>query len=121
MNSLDNSLLRQLNHTNCLVLVLMFVVSLFWRSTAVSLGVLAGGLLVILNFGWMGHSLLKVMNAPHTGSVRGFKRNYFFRLLVVAAALYLLLAPGLVHPLALVAGLSVVVVSLLLTAMKRLY
>jgi hypothetical protein len=121
MSSVDDQLLKRLSLTNWRVLAVMLVASLFWRSMPVSLGVLAGGLLVILNYGWMAHSLLKVMRAPHSGSARGFKRNYFFRLLVVGAALYLLLARGLVHPLALVVGLSVVVVSLLITTMKRLY
>jgi len=121
MSSIDDQLLKRLHLTNWWVLAVMLALSLFWQSARVSLGVLAGGLLVILNFGWMGHSLLKVMSVPHTGSARGFKRNYFFRLLVVGAALYLLLERGAVDPLALVIGLSVVVVSLILTTFKRLY
>lgn len=121
MSSIDDQLLKQLSRTNWWVLAFMLVMSLFWQSARVSLGILAGGLLVVLNFGWMGHSLLKVMNAPHTGSARGFKRNYFFRLLVVGSALYLLLERDAVQPLALVVGLSVVVINLILTTLKRLY
>jgi hypothetical protein len=99
----------------------MVLISLFWQSMSVTLGVVAGGLVVILNFGWMGRSLLKVISSPEAYSPRGFKRNYFFRLLVVGCAIYLLLIRGEVQPLALVVGLSVVVVSLLLTTLKRLY
>ena len=121
MTSRDDQLLKEIGRLNWFVLILMVLASLFWQSTAVTFGVVAGGLVVILNFGWMGHSLLKVISSPQAYSPRGFKRNYFFRLLVVGGAIYLLLIRGEVHPLALVVGLSVVVVSLLLTTLKRLY
>jgi len=117
----DDQLLKNVGRLNWIVLIVMVLASLFWQSRAVTLGVVAGGLLVILNFGWMGHSLLKVINSPQAYSPRGFKRNYFFRLLVVGGAISLLLIRGEVHPLALVVGLSAVVVSLLLTTLKRLY
>ncbi len=121
MTSHDDQLLKSFGRTNWVVLSIMLLGSLFWQSRAVTLGVLAGGLLVILNFGWMGRSLLKVINTPQAFSPAGFKRNYFFRLIVVGSAIYLLLVRGGVHPLALVTGLSVVVVSLLLITLKRLY
>ncbi len=121
MTSHDDQLLKQIGRLNWLVLFLMVLASLFWQSTAVTLGVVAGGLLVILNFGWLGHSLLKVISSPQAYSPRGFKRNYFFRLLVVGGTVSLLLIRGEVHPVALVVGLSVVVVSLLVTTLKRLY
>jgi len=117
----DDQLLSDIGRLNWFVLVLMVLASLFWQSTSVTLGVVAGGLLVILNFGWMGRSLLKVISSPEAYSPRGFKRNYFFRLLVVGSAIFLLLVRGEVHPLALVVGLSVVVISLLLITLKRLY
>lgn len=121
MDSPDEQLLRSFGRTNWLVLAVMVSGSLFWQSRSVTLGVLAGGLLVILNFGWMGRSLLKVISSPQEFSPGGFKRNYFFRLIVVGSAIYLLLVRGGVHPLALVVGLSVVVVSLFLITVKRLY
>lgn len=106
---------------NWYVLMLMLLVSLFWQAMSVTLGILAGGLLVILNFGWMGRSLSRVISSPQQYSAGGFKRNYFLRLLVVCCAIYLFLVRYNVHPLALVVGLSVVVVSLLLTTVKRFY
>ncbi len=121
MTSRDDQLLKEIGRLNWVVLVLMVLGSLFWQSKPVTFGVAAGGLLVIFNFGWLGRSLLKVIGSPQTFSPQGFKRNYFFRLLVVGSAIYLLLVRGGVHPLALVTGLSVVVVSLLLTTVKRFY
>ena len=121
MTSRDDQLLKEVGRLNWYVLLFMALASLYWQSVPVTLGVIAGGLLVILNFAWMGRSLLKVISSPQVYSPRGFKRNYFFRLLVVGGAIFLLLIRGEVHPLALVVGLSVVVVSLLLTTLKRLY
>ncbi len=121
MTNPDDRLLGEIGRLNWVVLGLMVLVSLFWQSRAVTLGVASGGLLVIFNFGWLGRSLFKVISSPQTFSPQGFKRNYFFRLLVVGSAIYLLLVRGDVQPLALVAGLSVVVVSLLLTTIKRFY
>ncbi|WP_020674549.1 ATP synthase subunit I [Geopsychrobacter electrodiphilus] len=121
MTNRDDQLLKDIGRLNWFVLVFMVLVSLFWRSAPVTLGVVAGGLLVILNFGWMGRSLMKVISSPQAYSPRGFKRNYFFRLLFVGSTIFLLLVRGGVDPLALVFGLSVVVISLLLTTLKRLY
>jgi hypothetical protein len=117
----DDRLLQDVARLNWIVLLAMVLISILWQSVSVTLGVIAGGLLVILNFGWMGHSLLKVISSPQAYSPKGFKRNYFFRLILVGSAIFLLLVRGEVNPLALVFGLSVVVVSLLLTTLKRLY
>ncbi len=121
MTSQDDQLLQEISRMNWYVLAGMILISLFWHSVPVTLGVTAGGLLVILNFGWMGRSLIRVIGSPQAYSPGGFKRNYFFRLLVISGAIYLLLVRGGIHPLALVVGLSVVVVSLLLMTVKRFY
>jgi ATP synthase I chain len=117
----DDRLLQQIGRSNWWLLLLLLLISLFWQSRSVTLGIAAGGLLVILNFNWMGRSLLRVMGAPEAYSPKGFQRNYLFRLVVVACAIYLLLVRGEVHPLALLVGLSVVVLSLLFATIRRLY
>ncbi len=117
----DDRLLEQLALRNWLVLLVLVLVSLLWRSADITLGVLAGGVLVIINYRWLGRSLLKVLSNPQRGADKGFRLNYFFRLLFIAGAIYLLLMRGGVHPLALIAGLSVVVINLLITTLMRLY
>ena len=121
MTDKDNQLLAEMAMRNWLILLVLMLGSLFWRSLPVSLGVLAGGVLVIINYRWLGRSLLKLLSDPHRGAEKGFKRNYLFRLAFVASAIYLLLVRGGVHPLALAVGLSVVVINLLITTLKRLY
>ncbi len=121
MNPQDDQLLAVMARRNWMILILLVLGSLFWQSLAVTMGVLAGGVLVIINYRWMGRSLLKVLGAQHASAEKGFKRNYLFRLVFIASSIYLLLVRGEVNPLALVVGLSVVVINLIVTTAKRLY
>ncbi|WP_321367065.1 ATP synthase subunit I [uncultured Desulfuromusa sp.] len=117
----DDQLLAEMAGRNWIILIVLVLLSLFWQSYAVTLGVLAGGVLVIINYRWLGRSLFKVLGDPQPAAEKGFKRNYLFRLLFIASSIYLLLVRGEVHPLALVVGLSVVVINLMITTVKRLY
>lgn len=121
MTTSDDQLLETLARQNWIILTVLVLLSLFWQSLSVTMGVLAGGVLVIINYRWLGRSLVKVLSNPERGAEKGFKRNYLFRLACVAGAIYLLLVRGGVHPLALAAGLSVVVINLLITTVRRLY
>lgn len=117
----DDLLLLQMARRNWIILIILVLLSLFWQSLPVTMGVLAGGVLVIINYRWLGRSLFKVLGDPQLAAEKGFKRNYLFRLLFIACSIYLLLVRGGVHPLALVVGLSVVVINLMVTTAKRLY
>ncbi len=117
----DDQLLAEMALRNWFILIVLVLLSLFWQSFPVTMGVLAGGVLVIINYRWLGHSLLKVLGDPQLASEKGFKRNYLFRLVFIVSSIYLLLVRGGVHPLALVVGLSVVVINLIITTVKRLY
>ncbi|MBN1957025.1 MAG: ATP synthase subunit I [Desulfuromonadales bacterium] len=121
MTEQDDRLLVEMAVRNWIILIVLVVCSLFWRSLPVTMGVLAGGVLVIINYRWLSRSLFKVLGNPNTATEKGFKRSYLFRLLFIACAIYLLLVRGGVHPLALVVGLSVVVINLMITTVKRLY
>ncbi len=117
----DDRLLVELAQRNWIILVVLVLISLLWQSLPITMGVLAGGVLVIINYRWLGRSLFKVLGNPVPGAEKGFKRNYMFRLVFIASSIYLLLVRGEVHPLALAVGLSVVVINLLVTIAKRLY
>ena len=116
----DDRLLQDLSRRNWIILAVLVLTSLFWRSLEVTQGILAGGLLAIVAYRWLQNSLLKVIRAPHQGAATGFKFAYFLRLGFVAIALYLLIAVAKLHPIALAVGLSVVVVNILWTTFRRL-
>lgn len=116
----DEALPGQLARRNWIVLAILLVASLFWRSSAVTLGVLCGGGVALLSFHWMQFSLIRMFMRLDAGSTRQYKSSFLLRLFTVSALLYLLVVVVRVNPLALAAGLSVVVVSLIWTALERL-
>jgi hypothetical protein len=65
-------------------------------------------------------SLLQVLSPTDSGSARGFQARYLLRLTALAMIIFLLLTRVDVHPLGLVAGLSVVIINLLWTTLFRL-
>ena len=105
---------------NWIILGLLVVLSLLWRSVAVTQGVLAGGLLAIIAYGWLYRSLVKTLANPHQRAARGFQMTYIIRLAALGAAIFLLIAKGGVNPIALSAGLSVVVLNIMWTTVRRL-
>lgn len=121
MTDHDDRLLAEMALRNWIILLALVLLSLFWQSLPVTMGVLSGGVLVIINYRWLGRSLFKVISNPQQGAEKGFKRNYLFRLVFIASSIYLLLVRGGVHPIALAVGLSVVVINIAITTAKRLY
>ncbi len=117
----DDQLLGIMARRNWYILAILTLASLLWRSVAVTQGVLAGGLLAILAYGWLHRSLLKALAQPDRRAAKSFQVTYFVRLAAVAAIIFLLIAKGGVHPIALSAGLSVVVVNILWTTVRRMF
>jgi len=116
----DGEEIGQLVRRNWIVLALFLLVSLVWQSTAVTFGVLCGGAVALFSFHWLQFSLIRMFIQLDTGATRQYKSSYLLRLFSVTAVLYLLVVVVRVNLLALAAGLSVVVVSLIWTAIERL-
>jgi hypothetical protein len=117
----DEQLLGAIARRNWVVLSGLVLLSLLWRSAPVTLGVLSGGLVAIGGYLWLQHSLQRVLAEPSRYSARSFKISYFVRLGSLAAVLLLLITIAGVNPVGLAVGLSVVVVNILWTTLKRLY
>lgn len=115
----DDQLLAILARRNWIILAILVLGSLVWRSLTVTKGVMAGGLLAIIAYGWLYRSLTKALAAPDWRAARGFKLSFFMRLSALALAVFLLIAKGGVNPLALAAGLSVVIINILWTTLQR--
>lgn len=108
--------------SNWLILVLATIISLFTTSREFYLGVISGGLIVAVNF----HLLKKTIKnniCPEKVAVKGGSLmgnvlvKYYVRFVVSGVLIFLLLSNNLVHPLGLLAGLSVVVASIFLATM----
>jgi hypothetical protein len=116
----DEHLLGEIARRNWLVLAILVLLSLAWRSPAVSAGVLAGGLVAIGAYHWLHRTLRKLLATPGQTGAGSYNFGYLIRLGTLATVLLLLIAVVRVNPVALAAGLSTVVLNLLWTAIKRL-
>lgn len=117
MTPQDDGLLHEIARRNWSILGLLIVLSLFWWSWPVTFGVGAGGLLAIFGHHWRERSLRKMLEA---GSPRGFQFGFVMRLAFVGSAIYLLIVKAQVAPLALAAGLSIVLLNIYWTTFRRL-
>ena len=113
------SLLRGINRRNWVILALLCLASLAWMSAAISLGVLGGGLLAIVGHYWRYRSLLAILGSTPEGAARRFQLGYIVRLGTLALSLFALIAIIKVDPVALIIGLSVVVINILFTTWQR--
>jgi hypothetical protein len=111
---------RKIETVNWIILAVVFILSLIFASFKFSLGILLGGFICIVNFYWMQRSLRGIFEKP-TGNPRGaiiFK--YFIRLVISAVILYFLISTDTVNVIGLIIGLSVVMISIVLTVVITL-
>ena len=114
---------------NWLLLVIVAMVTVMTTSTAFYLGVVAGGLIVAVNFHLLKRTIEKdirpemVMEKGRSLTGRVLIK-YYIRFVVSAVLIFLLISNHIVHPLGLLTGLSVVVASVFLVTVlvvTRLY
>lgn len=120
MSDRDDDLLVRLTRRNWITLAVFVACSTFWPDHHVVLGVLGGGLVAVVGYHWLQHALKKALAEPDTYSARRFQFGYPIRLGALAAALIVLIVVVKVNPIALIAGLSVVIVNVFLIAVQRM-
>ncbi len=120
MPEADDLLPAKICRRNWLLWAGLTVASLLWRSQAVFFGVAAGGLVSIGGFYWLRWSLAKLLAGAGEQKARGYQFTVLLRLLVLAAALFLLIGPARLSPPALAVGLSVVVLNIMGLALERI-
>ena len=77
-------------------------------------------LLVTVNFHLLARTLRQALTPPRLASHNLVLAKYYLRFLVSGFVIFLLIAGRVVHPVGLVIGLSVVVMSILLATMREL-
>ncbi|MCF8075941.1 MAG: ATP synthase subunit I [Desulfotignum sp.] len=114
---------------NWLLLILVAMVSVMITGTSFYLGVVAGGLIVAINFHLLKRTIQKdirpekVMEKGRSLTGRVLIK-YYIRFVVSGMLIFLLISNHVVHPLGLLTGLSVVVASVFLVTVlvvTRLY
>ena len=111
----------QLGRRNWIILALLLIGSLPFRNPAMSLGVLAGGLIAIGGFFWLRRSLIRLLDQPAGGARVRYQFGYIVRLAVLALVTVVMVAIVKIHIIGLIIGLSVVIINLFWLTLQRAF
>jgi chromate transport protein ChrA len=124
VNNIEKDLTqKRIEITNWIILAVLFISSLIFAPWKFALGILLGGFISIINFYWLGRNLQSVFkNLGDKGNVRGpVMVKYYIRLAITAVALYFLITGDTVNVAGLLVGLSVVVISIIITVISTAF
>lgn len=107
------------SRSNWLLLIVASAIGFSKFSLQVGLGIAAGGLIVTINFHLLAKTLKKAFTPPHIASVGGVIIKYYIRFIITAILIYVLMISQHVDPMGLIAGLSVVVASMMLATLNE--
>jgi hypothetical protein len=112
--SIQERLLKFVVRANWTLLLLASVVSNLVASQEITLGVVAGGLIVTINFHLLHRTLKRSLTPPHLASQNSVLVKYYIRFIISGVIIFFLIFGGIVDPRGLFIGLSVVVASITL-------
>jgi hypothetical protein len=119
---------RHLKIANWVVLAVLVVAGFLWRGGEFALGVLAGGLVVVINFHLLHQALRSTLERAGQGDVDAkararafFTARQLLRFSALLAIIYLLIRHGWVDIFGLLLGLSTVVLTLILAAINEVF
>lgn len=107
-------------YANWLLLVAAGIIAFSSFSIHMGLGVVAGGLIVTINFHLLAKTLKKALTPPAITSIKGVLAKYYIRFTITAIIIYLLMQTHQVDPVGLIVGLSIVVASMMFATLNEL-
>ena len=118
----DSKLLRRIEWYGWALTALLTVAALVARSPLVASGCVVGGALSMLHFRWLAMFLTAVVD-PHKRPYSRIKKialgAYIAKYLLIIGVVYLLFRYGVVEPLGLLGGLSVIFVAICVAGIYR--
>ena len=104
---------RELSKRNWIILLVLSAISTLFMSYSLTLGIILGGFVVILNFDVLQRTIRRAFPANGTAGAKPLLVvKTYFRLLALGVVIYLLIRSGSVDPIGLAIGLSTVVFSI---------
>jgi hypothetical protein len=114
---IQQRLLTFILRSNWILLALAAAVGHFTAPSDVTLGIVAGGLIVSVNFHLLYRTLKKSLTPPHLASPNIVLVKYYIRFILSGLIILFLIAGDYVNPLGMFVGLSVVVASITLATL----
>jgi len=100
-----------------LVLVVFIISAGLLAGGRLALGLLAGGGLAIINLYWLGLTIKRGITLPVTRAKRFVAMRYYIRFILTVIVISLLVTRGMVEPIPLIAGFTVVLSNTFLMAL----
>jgi hypothetical protein len=114
MTTINEETLSSVITKRSLVLLAALTIAAFgFFSVDVALGILAGGVIAIANFLWMGNTLQRILGFLPDNPVRYSLFRFLARMTVLGLVLYLALTSGWFSTIGLVIGLSIIVANII--------
>jgi ATP synthase I chain len=110
----DENLIETVIKKGILLLALISAISYFLLPQPVTLGFFAGGLISLVNFIWQRRTIGQILNLGIKSPVLYATLRYITRLAAVGISAFLLIISGKVSIIALIAGLSLVVLLIII-------
>ena len=112
---------RDLRRRNWIILLVLAAGSGCFGKVDVTLGIIAGGLAVILNFAVLQHTIRQAFSSESAGKRKkaSLLIKSYLRLLLLGITIYVLITRGVVDPIGLTVGLSTVVFSIVTFGIHR--
>ncbi|MGM0454103.1 MAG: ATP synthase subunit I [Thermodesulfobacteriota bacterium] len=112
-------LLKFIMWTNWILFAAASTAGIIIASPETASGIIAGGLIAVMNFQMLYRTLKGALTPPHLASPNAVLVKYYIRFIISGVILFLLIAAEVVHPLGLFIGLSVVVASIILGTIRE--
>lgn len=110
-------LLYRILARSILVLVVFIISAGLLAGGRLALGLLAGGGLAIINLYWLGLTIKRGITLPVTRAKRFVAMRYYIRFILTVIVISLLVTTGIVEPIPLIAGFTVVLSNTFLMAL----
>ena len=107
------SKLTSIERYNIIILLILTLGSLVYKSLAITLGVFLGGVIIVINF-WLIHRIIERGLLGQSKSTPIFALSYFVKFAVLATVIFVLITSQIINTLGLVVGLSTVFMSVVL-------
>lgn len=101
------------------LLAVLAIAGLVLFSAKVALGILAGGIIAIVNFLWMRNVLQRILGLLPVNAQRYALMRYIARMTVTGCALYFVLTSGWFSLAGALVGLSIIVVNIFALSLYR--
>jgi hypothetical protein len=117
---IQKRIFKFVTRTNWVLLALVSVLGAAFLPPDYAWGLFCGGLLVTVNFHLLSKTLKKALTPSHLSSHNVVIAKYYIRFLVSGVVIFVLIQSHFVHPVGLIIGLSVVVVSIMAATVREI-